>query len=447
MRLLDYTSLAVKDLGRQKVRSSLTIIALVISTLILVVMAAISLGGQRAIISQYGSSDSLTSISVTPNQNNGSLSPFGTVQQVNDKAQKLTDGTVATLMRIPNVASASPRAAIWEIRSFAIENSDKQFVAHVEGVASDGAVPLVAGGWFASNDTKNAAVIGAAYAKELGYGNNPSELIGKTLRLTSQKGYRGEVAALPLAGASKEANEAFNQSETVLTATITGVTQEGPDQNSVLIPMGWAHGIRTARFNEPTGEKRIDQLERDGYTTVKLTVNDVSNVKAVSEAVTAQGYGQISTLAQVEKLQQFSTTMWVILGAVALIAVIAAALGVANTMLMAVSEQRYTIGVWRAVGARRGVIVRLFLVQAAALGLIGGIIGVGLGIVVGRYVNDYVAGLLSGQGLAASNIALFPAWLLAGAVLLTTLFGILAGLYPAYKAARQDPSAALSGGQ
>ena len=446
MRIHDYGAIAAKDLVRQKLRSLLTVVALVISTLILVVMAAISLGGQQAILNQYGSSDSLTSISVTPNQNNGSLSPFGTVQQVNEKAEKLTETTVSTLATIPNVTSAVPRANIWEINNFTVDGSDKQFVAHAEGVAVNGPVPLIAGSWFSSDDT-NAVVVGMAYAKELGYENSPAALVSKTIRLTTQKGYRGDAASLPPVDASQAVNDEFNQSTTTLEAKITAVTKEGIDQNSLLLPMGWARTIRTARFNEVAGEKRIDQLGEAGYSSVRLTVNDVSNVKAVSEAVTARGYGQIATLAQVEKLQQFSTTMWVILGTVALIAVIAAALGVANTMLMAVSEQRYIIGVWRAVGARRGVIVRLFLIQAAILGFVGGLIGVGLGVVVGRYVNEYVAALLSNQGLAIANIALLPPWLLGGAVTTTTLFGALAGLYPAYKAAKQDTSAVLTGGQ
>jgi putative ABC transport system permease protein len=136
--------------------------------------------------------------------------------------------------------------------------------------------------------------------------------------------------------------------------------------------------------------------------------------------------------------------MWVILGAVAVIAVVAAALGVVNTMLMAVSEQRYVIGVWRACGARKSTIVRLFLVESGLLGFIGGAIGVGLGVFVSGFVNEYVNSLLQSQGLALTNIAIVPPWLMGGTIILTTVFGVLAGIYPAHRAARQDPAEALT---
>jgi ABC-type lipoprotein release transport system permease subunit len=81
------------------------------------------------------------------------------------------------------------------------------------------------------------------------------------------------------------------------------------------------------------------------------------------------------------------------------------------------------------------------------LGFAGGLAGVGIGVVVSRFVNDYVNVLLKNQGLTLVDIAVIPWWLAVGTVLLTTVFGVLAGLYPAYRAARQDPSQILSSGQ
>lgn len=444
--IFEYISIAAKDIKRQIVRSLLTIVALLISTTILVLMTAISIGGQQVVVSQFGSDDSLTSIAVTPNQS-GVLSPFGSVQEVNNATTKLDDTAVAHLAATPHVTLATPRAAIWEFNQLSIEGSAKAFVAQAEGAASDAHVELSAGTFFGSNDDTGKVVLGYGYAKELGESDTPQSLIGKTVTITTQKGYRGIGADIPSSSATLAQNDAFNHSATTLQATIVGITSSGPDQNKLLIPLGWAHQIRTARYVTSAGEKTVDQLANDGYTTIQVRADAIANVTSVSDTIAKEGYGQISTLSQIERLQQFTTLMWAILGSVALVAVIAAALGVVNTMLMTVSEQRHTIGVWRANGARRSFIVRLFLIEAGMLGFIGGAIGVGVGVIASHYVNDYVTNLLKAQNFTLTNIALLPPWLLIAAVAVTTVFGILAGLYPAWRAARQDPSLALSSGQ
>lgn len=443
MRIGDYVAVAGKDLRRQTLRSLLTVIALAISTVILITMTALSLGGRQAITAQYGGNDSLSTITVTSNQSSAGLSVFGSVQQVSSQSNKLTDETVARLATIPHVSSAVPRAHVWELKDFAIEGHDKQFVAQAEGVPSDSALPLAAGRKFTSNDATGVVIVGKGFAEALGLKESTDQLIGKPIRITTQQGYRGAGAAIPPVGASKEATEAFAKSSTTLSATIVGITDSGTDQNSLLLPLGWARQVRTARYNDPTGLKSVDQLAADDYTSIQLRADNTAHVAAISSAVSDLGYGQFSALEQLLRLQQLTTILWVVLGTVALIAAIAAALGVTNTMLMTVSEQRYVIGVWRAVGARRGVIVRLFLVQAAWLGLAGGLIGTGLALIVSHYVNQYAITLLSAQGLALSNVAEVSLWLAAGAIGLTTLFGIVAGLYPAYRASRQDPSEAL----
>ena len=447
MRGIDIIAIAAKDLRRQFIRSLLTTIALVISTVILVILIAISLGGSQAIKAQFGDDASLSTITVTPNQSSASLSPFGSVQEVNDHSAKLDDAAVSSLQSIDHVTLALPRVHLWELHHFTVEGNDKQFVAQAEGVHINGVPTLQAGDGFVSDTDKNVIIVGSAYAKELGFSDRPNELVGKSVQLTTQKGYRGDGANIPPANASLQVNDNFNQGDTTLSAKVVGVTADGIDQNSIFLPFQWAHAIRTAQYSEANGLKTVDQLATDGYTSVRVITDSTDKVKGVSQAIIKLGYGQISTLAQIEKLQQFTALMWLVLGAVAVIAVIASILGVVNTMLMAVSEQRYTVGVWRAVGARRVVIVRLFLTQAGLLGLLGGAIGAGLALVISRYVNDYANTLLSAQGLALTNIALVPLWLLAGTIALTTVFGILAGMYPAYRAARQDPSAALSSGQ
>lgn len=445
MRPADYASIAYKNIKRQPLRSLLTIIALAISTCVLTLMVAIAVGGQQVILNQFGSNDSLSLITVTPNQSGSGLSPFGDVQQVGSASTVFTDATVAQLAALPHVALATPHAHLWEFDTVTIPGAAKPFVAQVEGLPSDAFLPLASGNPFTSNDQANVAVVGYGYAKAVGFSSTPDKLIGQTITFTTQKGYRGVGAAIPSPGSTKQQAEVFNQSSTMLQAKIVGVTQAGANQNSVFVPMGWAHQIRTARYYEADGTvKSTDQLARDGYTTIQVKADSLVNVQAVTNEIKSLGYGQTSLLETAKQLNQLTATVGVVLGAIACIAMLAATLGVVNTMIMAVTEQRFEIGIWRANGARRGVITRLFLTQAAFLGVLGGGIGVGLSIPIANFITQYGSSLLQSQGLQSVTLAQISPWLGAGAIGITILFSIVAGLYPAYRAARLDPSQVLS---
>lgn len=441
MRVVDYLRLSWREVRRQPVRSTLTLIALAVSTAVLVTLGGLSLGAQQAVISAMSPDNSLTTILVTSNKT-GTNGLFGNVQTAGGENTLLNDDSVAKLRAVPNVQFVSPRAHIWEFNTFIIEGNTKQFVAQTEVVPGETAqtMPLLAGQHVA---TGNEVVLGAAYAREIGA--NPASLLGKKITITTQKGYRGEGANIPNANATLAAQEAFNQQTTELTANVVGVTTDGSNQSSVFIPLDWGKQVRTAQYWEAPGKlKKVDQFAETGYTSMVVRAASTEAVPGVATAIENLGYGQISTLAVVQKLMSISTIMWVVLGAVALVSLLAASLGIVNTMLMMVSEQRYVIGVWRACGARRSHIAMQFLLQAGLLGLGGGLIGAAVGYAANEFVGQRIAELLQAQNLAVIHIPAAPWWLLAGAVGLTVVFAVLAGLYPAARAARQDPSTALS---
>ena len=447
MRKSDYIRLSLRNIRRQPLRSTLTIGALVISTAVLVLMLAIGLGGSQLIRQQFGSDDSLSLISVTPTQSAGALSPFGDVQQVSGTQTSLMDNTVSQLAAIPKVKTAYARAHIWELDSTRFQDSDKDFVANVDGISSTVAIPLSAGGRFISDDAAGNVIVGYAYAKQLGLADAPQKLIGKELMFTTQKGYRGQGATIPGPDASKDQLDAYTGSTTKIKATIVGVTQEGPDQNALFMPLGWAHQLRTAQYYENGSLKTKDQLDADGYSSIQVRAASLADVASVSGQIKALGYGQSSLLAQAERVQQLIAVVWLVMGSIAVVALVAAALGVVNTMLMVVSEQRFEIGVWRASGARRRVIVRLFLLEAAELGFFGGLAGSAIAVAGVFVLNHYASAILASQGVTAASIADASPLVAGGAVVLAIVLSVIAGLYPAYRAARVDPSSALSAGQ
>ena len=121
---------------------------------------------------------------------------------------------------------------------------------------------------------------------------------------------------------------------------------------------------------------------------------------------------------------------------VAVISLVVGGLSVINTMAMSVAERTREIGIKRAIGGSRGRIIRALVAEAGLIGLIGGLIGLGLGALVVVLANE--AGRTSGTVLfdLTPETAIF-------AVGFSTILGMVAGIIPAWSAARLDPVAAL----
>ncbi len=451
MRALDYVAIASKDIRRQPVRSLLTIVALAISTVIFVTLLSISLGAKTAIVQGLGLSNSLQSILVTPNQNVTPSFLGGSVQIANDKAAVIDDAAVRGVAAIPHVASADPTVSVWELKNFTVAGYDKTFVAAATGTNISRPAPakLSSGKFFANDSQAHEVILGWAYVKQMGYtGETARQLVGKTITFTTQPAYRGDGADIPAPRSSRQQQEAFAAQTTTLTATIVGVSAQGSNDNQVLLPMGWTRSIKSvAVYNGQGVLESTDQVAKNGYSAIVVQADSTQAVAGITRAIASKGYGFTSTQQQIDRINSLTTIMWGLFGSIAIISLITACLGIANTMLTTISEQKYTIGVWRAYGARRRTIALQFIVQASILGAMGGGLGAGAGWAISRYISRYVAQLLQQQNLPALDIVHVSPSLVAASVAVAMGLGALSALYPAWRAARQDPSVALSAGQ
>ena len=133
----------------------------------------------------------------------------------------------------------------------------------------------------------------------------------------------------------------------------------------------------------------------------------------------------------------------IVLGLIGSIALAVSSLGIMNTMVMSILERTREIGIMKAIGGSDGDIRRIFLIEASAIGFIGGVAGVVLGWVVGRVINFGANVYIERQGGTPGNLFSLPFWLIGGAIGFSIAISLLAGSYPAARAAQLDPIQAL----
>jgi ABC-type antimicrobial peptide transport system permease subunit len=179
------------------------------------------------------------------------------------------------------------------------------------------------------------------------------------------------------------------------------------------------------------------------YSSLYVRVKRVADMETVREKLEGMGLNVLSISDELKEIRRAFLIVDSILGAVGTIALVVAALGIANTMVMSILERTREIGIMKAIGGSEGEIKMIFFVEAATIGVIGGALGLVLGWAVTRVANLVVNAHLMPEDLPRVNLFYFPLWLVLGAVAFSIVVSLAAGLYPAIRAARVDPVDAL----
>ena len=148
----------------------------------------------------------------------------------------------------------------------------------------------------------------------------------------------------------------------------------------------------------------------------------------------------ISTQALADNVQKTLGMVKIVLASIAAISLLVGTVGMMNTMYTAVLERTREIGILKSIGAKDRQILGIFLIDSGLMGLAGGIIGLVTGVAA-----SFVGTALLGKWMAVTTFSpSFPLWLLVGVVWFSFVLGALAGIWPAWHAARLDPVKALA---
>ncbi|MDO5676020.1 MAG: ABC transporter permease [Propionibacteriaceae bacterium] len=178
------------------------------------------------------------------------------------------------------------------------------------------------------------------------------------------------------------------------------------------------------------------------YNEFRVLTKDPEAAEKMLNTLREQG---IQAQAEVEWIRQGQATavmIQAVFGGIGFISLLVAAIGIANTMMMSVYERTKEIGIMKVMGAALGDIRKMFLIESAAIGFLGGIIGLLLSLAVSAILNATLGAQMGMMG-AGSQLSVIQPWLMVGAVLFATLIGTLAGMLPAQRAMKLSPLAAI----
>lgn len=214
-----------------------------------------------------------------------------------------------------------------------------------------------------------------------------------------------------------------------------GILEEGNDwqsRSSAFMDIDELKALKK-KFDRLSGNHSNKEI---GYEQVKVKVTDIDNVVEIQDQIKAMGYEADCMMEWLKESNKMTSIIQWIFGGIGAVSLLVAAIGITNTMVMAIYERRKEIGVMKVIGASLKDIKKLFLFEAAMIGLMGGVVGLILSLLASKGLNGVVANGMAGEiGMSSDTvISVVPIWLAAMAVAFTTLIGLISGYLPARKA-------------
>lgn len=470
MRWSDLLRMSISSLRRRKLRTFLTILGVVIGTASIVVMISLGLGLQQSMYEEVEQSGGTTSITVTGKDSGGMMYGYSGMSSDEESQKYITDDVIKELKNIDHVKSAEP---VLSVSAIALKGKYEGYL-ELTGMTPEGLkalnLELEEGGKLPDPNSAQLelvygnTVITNFYDKASGSGYwDSGELPDIDLNKDSvflildQDGYyQSQGAAADFGGGDVQsggeggtASAKTPPKKHVVSAS--GVLKGGPDTYTVNSYMTFCDidKLRTYLEKEFRGRaipgqpttKSGKPYSKFFYSSARVQADDMENVELVSDMIRAMGYNVSSNIEYIDSMKKQFAMVQAVLGGIGAVSLFVAAIGIANTMMMSIYERTKEIGVMKVIGCSLGNIRQMFLLEAAFIGLAGGVIGNLLSFLMSAAINVLVQG--SEMGMLAGRISYIPPWLVLISLGFAMLVGTAAGYFPARRAMKLSPLAAI----
>ena len=468
MRWSDLLRMSISSLKRRKLRTFLTVLGVVIGTASIVVMISLGLGLQESMYAEVEKNGGTTGITVTGKESSG-MYPGGSSDEEGKKY--ITDDVIKELRTLGNVKSVEP---VYNLSAIALkgryEGSVELCGMTPEGIQSLN-LALEAGGRLPDPGSAQLellygnAVLSNFYDKGTGKtywdtGEAPDiDLKNDPLFLIlDQDGYyqSQNTNTGGSSGVSEGGAEAGSQGQQPPAAPKkyvvkgSGVIAGGMDNYSMDSFKVYCDLDKLREYLKKEFSGRVipgQPSTKSGkpyskfvYSSAKVQADDMENVEELAGTIRSLGYNVETNAEYIDSMKKQFAMVQAVLGGIGAVSLLVAAIGIANTMMMSIYERTKEIGVMKVIGCGLKNIRQLFLLEAAFIGLAGGIIGNILSLTMSVVINMFVSG---GSLGVTGNISFIPVWLLLVSTGFAVLVGTAAGYFPARRAMSLSPLEAI----
>jgi len=457
MILGDTVHLALRNIREAVLRATLTSLGIAIGIASLVGMVSFGIALQEQVVGNFLRSGVFDAITVLPADSalarslraragRGGMFKAEKSKEAKSGAPqaapvKLDDDALRKIAALDRVKEVYPDIRV----PVEVKHAQASEVGGAAGVPmsakGEGVFQNVAFGQFFPNDADDVCMISLDFARRITDGE-PGGLVGKELTLSwAASGNTGQANPLnPLAGINiQRAEKKFR---------IVGIIERQPGPGgmgifaAVMIPLPKARQMGAYDISNPQAFLR--QLsDKPTYNAATVKVRQPQDTEEVEKKIKDMGFNAFSIADALRGQRRAFILLDILLGLIGSIALTVASLGIVNTMVMSILERTREIGIMKAIGGSDDDVRRIFLLEAALMGLMGGVFGDLLGWGVGRVINFGANYYMQNQGVPPTNLFSIPWWLAAGGIAFALIVSLIAGSFPAMRAARLDPIQAL----
>lgn len=469
MRWSDLLRMSLSSLKRRKLRTFLTVLGVIIGTASIVVMISLGLGLQQSMYEEVAQSGGTTSLTVTGKDSGGGSYSFSSDSKNQEASKYITDDTIKSLKQLDHVKSADP---VLNISAIVLKGKYEGYIdlygmtqealerrnlkLESGGTLPDpksGQLELIFGNQVLMNFSEKNTGMGywdTGEYPDIDLMNDQMFLILDTdTYYNSQnssdfgsKDAGGDSSGGTTAGQPRSAKKYVVHGSGVIAG---GTDSYNTDSYSVLCDLTVLKSYLQKEFRgraipgQPTTASG-KPYKMFVYTQANVQADDMENVDELANEIRALGYNVTTNVELIDSMKSQFAMVQAVLGGIGAVSLLVAAIGIANTMMMSIYERTKEIGVMKVIGCSLKNIRQLFLIEAGFIGFLGGVAGNLLSALISGVINMFVSGDSMGF---SGNISYIPVWLVMLSMAFAVLVGMLAGYFPAVRAMKLSPLAAI----